>query len=361
MTTVETKVETFEPVVEMLLAGSLAFVSMSDFLAAYPKYAQPIPEMRLREILRAANSKKDIKRLWLIHTAYGCLAKGKALYVSLEPYIKEREVIDWKIEEIILKEVELPENDTLEGMRFLRFSVNRKTIGEALKRTNEKFRAHLDRLVDDSKNWEELYENLRLIPKEYDQRERMTRMIEHKINETIARSRSARKLFGLLDDKRVADSDSRQWQVFNRVLEVTREIDSLLELDRRASRQGVDFRTKVHLQIVAVCNNKEELWKLVEERTIHYCLPQAVEKLLTKFPIDRPSDLERAFKCSFVAESTTFVSECEKLLEETSDTEIVLKVYKWLKDISHLRNQWVPAKFKAVRRLYELQKTSQSA
>lgn len=395
MKTVETKVDTFEAVVEMLLpTGQLANVSMSHFLAAHEEFREPIPQPRLREILNVAKNKSDLPKLWLIYRAFDWLGnKTTGLYQE------ELSIIAWTIEGIVLEELKHPENDTLENSRLLHTSAPHGMESREIAR--DMFKKHLRAPLDWDKSLDDLIKvrkELRLPPEFSSIGEELNKMIHSKALDGIRLSMKPESKLSYLSMKRVEDGVGLTYEerlsTLREVVEATDNLETLMLaighiqlsmvdekyadygekiLNRRSEELGHDAWCKV----VRLSGNRDFMWRAIEETEwleggFHALVADAaMVRLLKDFMTNFHATYEELQKfekkdneldvnhrprhCEF----GPLILRAYKHLISNGDKNLVQTVYE---EFAGDTKSWrCMIKLAAVRRLYELQKTSQSA
>jgi len=283
MKTVETKVETLETAVEMLMpTGELADVSMGDFLFAHEKFRNPISKERLRDILDRSKNKYDLPKLWLIYRAYNWLAKSLS-----HGYQEELSVVCWTIEGIVLKELEHPENDTLEQSLMLykaapHGGVARSTAHDMLKKH---FRAPLDwdKSLDDLIK---VRRDLRLPPEFSHIGEELNKMIHTKALDGIRIAMKPESKLSYLEMKGVQDGVGLTYEerlsTLKEVVELTDKIETLLlaighiqssmigdkhatESEKTLNRRSLELGNDAWCKLMRLSGNREFMWRAIEE------------------------------------------------------------------------------------------------
>jgi hypothetical protein len=361
MTTVAQKVDTFETALEPVRQLN---IPMGNFLQAHPELAKPIQELRLREILAKAKNKYDLPKLWLIWRAYNHLNKNNK-------FDKELQVIKWKIEEIVLQELDLPENDTLETIRELRFAT--PTGGEAMTRADTKFIEKLEPLVDKNKGIDQLAETRRGIPSGYDQHKAIGLILREKALEEIKKAKVPGVVFALIDrdDLELTNADKRQG--LNHAASLTKHISVLKEVVTRLEKieDPSRFHEKsINAKILSLCKTKDEVWQMIETADLGWHdRREGVIRILRDFgPVDI-EDLEKAmiwgggdneshkYSTDYTNDDEFInlkVANCLKMAEVTTNPTVARKLYGWFKDINYEKDLRFSIKVAAIRTLYRL-------
>jgi hypothetical protein len=361
MKTVDERVDTLEATLEPV--GQLD-IPMSHFLQAHPEMSKPIPELRLRQILTAAKTKEDLPRLWLIWRAYNHLSHNGS-------FGRELEVICWKIEEIVLQELDLPENDNLETLRELRSAT--PTNGEAGKRADEQLNKKFDALVDKSGSLDDLVESRKLVPAGYPQHQAINELIREKALGEIMRAKKPKAILGLLDRGDLGLNNQDKRDALNHTQALTEDISVLEEVVRRLSETADESRfheQAINAKILRLCKTKEAIWHRVETVDLGWKdSREAVARILKDFGPPSIEDLERVmtwsigdkqdhqysvdYSCNDELIKLKVVC-CRDMADNTKDPDVARKLYGWFKDINHENDRRFAIKVAAIRTLYKL-------
>ncbi len=192
MKTVEAvkKAETFETAMES--ARKLNF-PLKQFLIAFPEFANPISEDRLRELLDLV-TKESIPYLWEIYATYKCL---EVLKDKKDYYKMLKDAIEWRISGVIKKELEVNPPQDVSSARFLRDAAPEGTSAQHL--AEDQFVIQLTRLVDGKKTLEQLVEDRKLFPDKYGIRDDLDMLICKKVNERLSSKLAPEKRFECIE------------------------------------------------------------------------------------------------------------------------------------------------------------------